>query len=349
MRGGSDTTAATVPFVVQATATTLNGETVPAGVYMADAFIKNGSITTAKIGSLNADKITAGTISADRIGANSLDASKLNIDGATITSNSSGQIVVGSLNASAITAGTVSASVMSGTTVYANKLTGDVNKFITFRTTENTTFAGTETQLYEAQLSATSHLTEGHKVHASVTGWYDSRADKVYRVRMYMRNTVAQSGTSLGTPLTATAGSYGGFISFPPTLTYSGDITGDVSVGTNLTATGKSGTVTAAFVNSSTGATSIFYVVTSGSAFTTSDSISTGFGTSYQLVGESRFKAKTGVAASFAISGGMAVPTTSSAYVKVTIQRYGSSGASADGSTTTDTLGELAGVMMGVR
>ena len=81
MRGGTDTSAATVPFTVQATATTINGQSVPAGVYMADAFIKNGSIANAKIGSLNADKITAGTINADRIGSGSIDVNKLNLVG----------------------------------------------------------------------------------------------------------------------------------------------------------------------------------------------------------------------------------------------------------------------------
>lgn len=59
MRGGSDTTAATVPFSVQATQTTINGETVAAGVYMDTALIKNGTITNAKIADLKADKITA--------------------------------------------------------------------------------------------------------------------------------------------------------------------------------------------------------------------------------------------------------------------------------------------------
>ena len=92
MRGGSNTTAATVPFVVQASATTLNGESVPAGVYMADAFIKNGSIANAKIGALNADKITAGSIAAARISANSIDASKLRLDNSTITSQTIGGV-----------------------------------------------------------------------------------------------------------------------------------------------------------------------------------------------------------------------------------------------------------------
>ena len=92
MRGGSNSTAATVPFIVQASATTINGESVPAGVYMADAFIKNGSIVAAKIGTLNADKITAGTISAARIAANTIDASKLRLDNSTIASQNIGGV-----------------------------------------------------------------------------------------------------------------------------------------------------------------------------------------------------------------------------------------------------------------
>lgn len=92
MRGGSNTATATVPFVVQASATTLNGESVPAGVYMADAFIKNGSIANAKIGTLNADKITAGSIAAARIAANTIDASKLRLDNSTIASQNIGGI-----------------------------------------------------------------------------------------------------------------------------------------------------------------------------------------------------------------------------------------------------------------
>ena len=39
-----------VPFVVQATATTINGVFVPAGVYMDAAYIQNGTVTNAKIG-----------------------------------------------------------------------------------------------------------------------------------------------------------------------------------------------------------------------------------------------------------------------------------------------------------
>lgn len=53
-----------LPFVVQASPTTVNGVLVPAGVYMQDAYIKNASIGQAKIGSVKADSITAGVLQA---------------------------------------------------------------------------------------------------------------------------------------------------------------------------------------------------------------------------------------------------------------------------------------------
>lgn len=84
-----------MPFIVRTTPVTINGVSVPVGVYMSDAFIQNGTITNAKIANLavddakvanlNASKINAGFISADRIQAGSLDAKLLNVDAASIT------------------------------------------------------------------------------------------------------------------------------------------------------------------------------------------------------------------------------------------------------------------------
>jgi len=324
-----------VPFIID------SGNT-----YLRSAMIQDASITNAKIGNAAVDNAKIANLDASKVNAGTLSTSRLDIDNVTLTANEDGALAVDAINANQITAGSISATVMSGTTVYANRLTGDVNKFLTFRTTESTSFAGTETQLYEAELGATSHLTDGHKVFCSVTGWYDCRADRVYRVRMYMRNTTTQSGTTLGTPTSASPGSTG-FVTIPPSVTYSGDLTDTISVGTTLTATGKSHTVSLVLYSSNT--TTAFYTIGTGSAFTTSDSLSTGFGTSYQLVGESRFKARTNIAAAFSISGGMAIPTTSSVYVRVTIQRYASGGSSPDSGTALDYLGELAGVIMGVR
>ena len=51
-----------MPFIVRTTPGTLNGVTVPVGVYMKDTFIQNASITNAKIVTLDVSKLTAGTI-----------------------------------------------------------------------------------------------------------------------------------------------------------------------------------------------------------------------------------------------------------------------------------------------
>jgi hypothetical protein len=52
-------TSSEAPFFQLDAATTINGVSIPAGTYMKAAFIVDGSITNAKIGSLTADKITA--------------------------------------------------------------------------------------------------------------------------------------------------------------------------------------------------------------------------------------------------------------------------------------------------
>ena len=70
---GGGTATEIIPFIVQASATTINGVAVPAGVYMDTAFIRDGTITNVKIGNaaiddakvvnLSASKLTAGAVS----------------------------------------------------------------------------------------------------------------------------------------------------------------------------------------------------------------------------------------------------------------------------------------------
>jgi len=121
------TTPLAFPFIVQATPITGTGTLanpqIPAGVYIDAAFIRNATITTAKIAdlavdnakianlavdnakianlavdnakiaNLNADKITAGFISADRIAANSIVADKIDTRGLSIK-DSAGNIIL---------------------------------------------------------------------------------------------------------------------------------------------------------------------------------------------------------------------------------------------------------------
>ena len=76
MQGGSNSTTAIVPFIVDSGA-----------VFMARAMIKDATITSAKIGSVNADTINAGTLSANRIAAGAIGVNKLNLVGTGATIN----------------------------------------------------------------------------------------------------------------------------------------------------------------------------------------------------------------------------------------------------------------------
>ncbi len=122
-RSGSTwvTTPPVFPFVVQAAPIigtgTAQAPQFPAGVYIDAAFIKNatittakiadlavdnaqianGAITNAKINDLSADKINAGTINADRIAANSITAAKLSVTNLAAINANMGTITAGKM------------------------------------------------------------------------------------------------------------------------------------------------------------------------------------------------------------------------------------------------------------
>jgi hypothetical protein len=64
---GGGTATEIIPFVVQASATTIGGVAVPAGVYMDTAFIKNGTISTAKIADLAVDNAKIANLTVDKL------------------------------------------------------------------------------------------------------------------------------------------------------------------------------------------------------------------------------------------------------------------------------------------
>ena len=55
--------------------------TIDPGVYMDAAYIKDASITAAKVSQLDADAITTGSFSANRIEGGTIDATTINISG----------------------------------------------------------------------------------------------------------------------------------------------------------------------------------------------------------------------------------------------------------------------------
>jgi hypothetical protein len=73
------TTPQTLPFIVRTTPTTINGVAVPAGVYITDTFIQNGTITNAKIGNAAIDnaKIVDATIQGAKIQDAAITAAKI--------------------------------------------------------------------------------------------------------------------------------------------------------------------------------------------------------------------------------------------------------------------------------
>ena len=130
MRGGSNTTAASVPFAVQASATTINGVAVPAGVYMSDAFVKNGSIVNAKIGNAAIDNAKISSLSADKLTAGTVNTSRLNIDGATLTADpTTGALQVNQISANKINTGTLNANQVTISNLDATDINGDINVF----------------------------------------------------------------------------------------------------------------------------------------------------------------------------------------------------------------------------
>ena len=351
------------------TADSLAVGAVTAGVIAADAInsstiISDGVIVGNKIaantisaaniqaGTIGAAEISAGAITATEIAAGAVDASKLIIDGSSITSvvvNGTPTLQLGSVNVNKLTGNSISATIMSGTTVYADNLTGDVAVLLPFRSTStvsvlgNTASGGGTVQVTSQQLPATSHSTNGHKAFASVTGWYDSTANKTYAFRLYMQDTAGGS-QSLGSPISVH--NYSGTL----VMIFSGDKSNLVSAGQTITASGKSHTTTSASYNTGSNATSIVYTLGSGSAFTTSDTISTSSSSGWQLVGQTRFKANTNLYAQFALSGSLSNKTLGAVNMKLEVTRTGTSGVGDnDTSTAVDYIHEVSGFIMGAR
>ena len=341
-----------VPFVVQAAQTTINGETVPAGVYMDTAFIKNGSITNALIGDAVIDDAKISNLSAAKITAGTISTSRLNIDGATLTADPvTGALRVDEINANQITAGSISATVMSATDIYANNLLGDVNVIQSFRDTQVQQFAGgANTGTYggdltflEATLAASTHTGTGHIPYAQASGWFNSTSSKTYRIQMWMKDN-STALTTIGTPVTVQTGGFksSAFIEF------SGDVRTLVPQGNTLVSGTNTTTVSSAFYTASTSRTRVY--VASAVGFSTSASVSTRSSGAYQLVGETRFKASTNLYMPFSISGTRGIATTGTIDMKLVMTRFGSSGVTdSDTGNSVDSIGEVSGMIIGMR
>lgn len=110
------------PFAVITTPQTINGVSVPVGVYIDGAKIMNGTIANAQIGNaqinnakisdLSADKITAGFINAARIDANTITGAMINANDLGAIKATLGDVSAGTINLS------TSGHLRSGQTAY---------------------------------------------------------------------------------------------------------------------------------------------------------------------------------------------------------------------------------------
>jgi hypothetical protein len=195
-----------MPFIVRTAQTTINGVSVPAGVYITEAFIANGTITNAKIGdaaidnakiaNLDATKITTGFLSADRIQLGALDAKIANIDAAVIGLGTIGSARIGDLDASKITTGSFSADRIDSRNLTIKDGSGNV-----------IFGAGTKLNTPYITVGAATSAQSGGQIVSSVTPSASSTTAEIFS------GTVATI-TTTGAPLTIWADFYAYFSTY---------------------------------------------------------------------------------------------------------------------------------------
>ena len=184
-RGGDDTSDPSVPFsVVTNTDATTN---IPAGVYMNTAFIKYADITAAKIGSVNADKITSGKLDvANRITAGSISATLLSLDGVSLKNVGGGKLGVDKISANSIESGILDASKITVTNLYAENITGDIIRMAPFELSEFSDI-GSATYHHTIWQGAFPETQTPRDVYLQGTGWGVFENDDTYEFRLQMK------------------------------------------------------------------------------------------------------------------------------------------------------------------
>lgn len=200
-----------VPFIVQATSTTIGGVSVPAGVYINDAFIMNGTIVNAKIANAAIDDAKIASLSANKITTGTLDTSRLNIDGSTLVSVA-GVLMLGNVYVDNLVAGSVTTSKLVGAAVN-NVVTSEVmtsNSLPTNATYENVDSVNVvkeiadSTLIVDFQLEATCTGSGNYAlyVYVKVDGTIQSRLFSFFMTKSFASTVQGRAvivGLSVGT------------------------------------------------------------------------------------------------------------------------------------------------------
>ena len=111
---GQSGTNVTTPFTVVTTAFTQNGETVPAGTYITNAYIQAGAIDNAKIADAAIDNAKILNLNAEKINAGQINTDRLKIDNVTIDTDGQGNLIIGNFDGTShLNSGTI--GLISGT------------------------------------------------------------------------------------------------------------------------------------------------------------------------------------------------------------------------------------------
>lgn len=177
---GTPSISPSIPFIVRTTPTVIGGVSVPAGVYMNEVFVQNGTITNAKIAdlavdnakiaNLSAEKINAGFISADRIAAESINATKIDARGLTIR-DTAGNIILNAVtnNYTGNVAGTAASTVVNTANSALSTANTATSAASTAQSTANTAVTNASTAQSTANTAVTNASTAQSTANTAVT------------------------------------------------------------------------------------------------------------------------------------------------------------------------------------
>jgi hypothetical protein len=211
-----------MPFIVRTSATTINGVSVPAGVYITDGYIQNGTITnakiadatidSAKIASLAADKITAGSITAGQYiqSANYVSGSsgwRINGNGAAEFGAASirGQLVASQINSAGLSIYAADGSVLlsAGSSVSASSFGGNVTGSV--NGTAASTLVNTANSANSTANTANSTANSAAAAASTAQGTANSAASAASTAQNTANNAASAASTAQATANSAAA------------------------------------------------------------------------------------------------------------------------------------------------
>ena len=347
-----------IPFIVTTTTTTLNGQTVPAGVYMDQAYIRNGAIGSAQIGLAVIDDAHIANLSADKLNAGTVSTSLLNIDGVTLKSVD-GVLQLGDVQADSISGGDLDFENVNAVNLTVANLEGDISKSIPFSMASAADLGQGSTTIWAGQIPAPEAAGIGRAPYLIASGWGVFENDDTYRISLHMRVNEAFSDYTIGTVDAAgtfTAGNapYNIFI-YHYAQVAGNHVSNLRSGGTLSVSSVVKGTITSADYITSTDTTTIWYNPTAGGLAVNDTVVADGGPASMDMIAHNFFRSSYDYhAQNFSICGGIDIEATVSVDVELRIGIYNAAYKAIPTSVPTnnwsgDQVFGLEGLMMSLR